>query len=277
MDDLLSNTLITGAGGMIGSYIDFGVKTDRESLDIVNSDAVLAVFQKHKPDVIIHLAAETDMAICEKDPLRAYNVNVIGTYNIAKAAKLIGTKLVYVSTDAVFDGVKKSPYFEDDMPNPQNVYGRSKYLGELIIQGLGGDYLIVRTSWIFGGGPEKDKKFVAKIMNQLKDNNIKEIKVINDVYSSPTFAKDFVNALKNLILNGEKGIFHIVNSGVASRYDVAKELVQITGSHVKLVSVSAGFFPSDIKAINTGGLASKKIKLRSWQEALEEYVQNEWL
>lgn len=272
----MSNTLITGAGGMIGSYIDFGVKTDRESLDIANIDEVLAVFQKYKPNAVIHLAAETNMEICEKDPFHAYDINVVGTYNIAKVAKLIGAKIIYVSTDAVFDGVKKTPYFENDEPNPQNVYGRSKYFGELIIQGLGGDYLIARTSWIFGGGPEKDKKFVAKIISQLKDNNIKEIKAINDVYSAPTFAGDFVDALKNLILNGEKGIFHVVNYGIVSRYDVAKELIKITGSNVNLISVSADYFSSGVKTINTGGLASKKIKLRSWREALKEYLKNEW-
>lgn len=272
----MSKVLITGAGGMIGSYINFGIKTDRESLDIANIDDVSAVFQKYKPSVVIHLAAETNMEICEKDPLRAYNINVVGTYNIAKAAKLVGAKMIYVSTDAVFDGVKREPCFEDDEPNPQNVYGRSKYLGELIIQGLSSDYLIARTSWIFGGGPEKDKKFVAKIIYQLKDNNIKEIKAINDVYSTPTFAKDFVDALKNLILNGEKGIFHIVNSDVASRFDVAEKLIKIIGSNVKLISASADSFSSGVKAINTGGLASKRIKLRSWREALKEYVQNEW-
>lgn len=276
MADLLSKVLITGAGGMIGNYIDFGVKTDRESLDIVKFDEVLAVFQKYKPSAIIHLAAETNMEICEKDQFRAYNINTIGTYNIAKAAKLMGVKMIYVSTDAVFDGAKKLPYFEGDEPNPQNIYGFSKYLGELLIKGLGGDYLIIRTSWIFGGGPEKDKKFTAKIMTQLKDKDTKEIKAVNDIYGTPTFAKDFINALKNIILKGEKGIFHIVNSGVASRYDVAKELIKITGSNVNLVSVSSESFSLGVKSINTGGLDSQKIKLRSWQEALKEYIQNEW-
>jgi len=276
MKNLLSQVLVTGGAGMIGSYIDFGIKTDRRSLDVANFNGILTVFRKYRPSVVIHLAAETDVEICENDPLRAYSINIVGTYNVARAAKIIGAKLIYISTNDVFDGFKGSPYTEDDEPNPQNVYGLSKYIGELVVRGLGGDYLIVRTSWVFGGGPERDKKFVAKIINQLKDANIKEIKVVSDIYGTITFGKDLVAALKEAILNGASGVLHLTNSGVVSRYDVTQEIMKITRSRKKIVPVGANAFPGDVRLGSNYGLVSKKTKLRPWQEALKEYLETEW-
>ncbi len=179
----LSKVLTTGAGGMVGSYIDFGIKTTRRDLDITDLNETVKVIKSHKPEAIIHLAAETDMERCERDPKHAYLINSIGTYNVAIAAKEIGAKLVYVSTIGVFGGDSSGAYCETSEPNPQNYYGRSKYLGELIVKGMLDDYIIARAGWMFGGGPLKDKKFVAKIIKQLKS---KEIKAVNDISSSPT-------------------------------------------------------------------------------------------
>ncbi len=151
----LEKILITGAGGMLGSYIDFGVRLDHHSLDVGDLASVRAACAAHRPRVIFHLAAATDLVGCEKDQAQTYHTNAIGTYHMALAARDIGAKLVYVSTSAVFDGKKEAPYREDDMPNPQSVYGHSKYLGELAVRGILDDYMIARTCWIFGGGPEK--------------------------------------------------------------------------------------------------------------------------
>lgn len=274
MNDILSRALITGADGMAGSYVDFGTKTDKNSLDITNLEEILNAGRKHEPKVIIHLAAETDMDLCEKDPDRAYRINSVGTYNVVLLAKELGAKMVYVSTGGVFDGTKKLPYEENDIPNPQSYYGRSKYLGELIVQGMLNDYIISRTCWLFGGGPEKDKKFISKIIKQLYKD---EIKIVNDQFGSPTHAKDFIKALCGLIKQDKVGIFHVANSGVSSRYEVAKETAKILVAATKIVPVSSDHFPSKVPVIFNQGLVSKTITLRPWQEALREYIKEEWL
>lgn len=274
--DILSKTLITGTKGMVGSYVDFGIRTDRSSLDIKDFNKTKEVIQRWRPMVIIHLAAETDMERCEQDPNHAYMVNAVGTYNVTTAARSVGAKMVYISTDAVFDGLKGTPYLKDDEPNPQNFYGMSKYIGELVVRGMLSDYAIVRTGWVFGGGPQKDKKFVAKIIRQLARSDVNEIKVVTDLRSSPTFGKDLVNILKHLILYKKKGVFHVVNQGICSRYDIAREVVTNLRRNVRVTPVDSSFFTSSAKPVNTGGLASKVITMRSWQEALKEYLETEW-
>ena len=159
--EILSKVLITGANGVVGSYIDFGIKLDHRSLDITDLNEVLSVVSKHSPKFIVHLAAETDVERCERDPQHAYIVNSIGTYNIALAAKSVGAKMIYISTSAVFDGLD-GPYTENDACNPQSYYAKSKFLGELIVQGVLDDYVIGRACWMFGGGSKLDKKFISK-------------------------------------------------------------------------------------------------------------------
>src|SRR3989338_9149681 len=122
---ILSRVLTTGANGMVGSYVDFGIKLDHRALDVTDLDETLAVIKKHNPKVIIHLASETDTDRCEKDPQLAYMVNAIGTYNVALAAKAVGAKMIYISTSAVFDGLD-GPYTENDACNPQSYYAKSK-------------------------------------------------------------------------------------------------------------------------------------------------------
>ena len=264
---------ITGARGMAGSYLNFGIKTDRESLDVTDLKMVLDAGRKHKPKVIIHLAAQTDMDKCENDPDHAYKINAIGTYNMAELAKEIGAKMVYVSTGGVFDGKKDGLYGEDDTPNPQTYYGRSKYLGELIVRGMLNDYIIARTCWLFGGGPEKDKKFISKIINQFDKT---EIKAVDDQFGSPTFAKDFMKTLCGLIKDGKTGIFHVVNNGACSRFEEAKETAKILGAKTKITPVSSDNFPEKTPVIFNQGLASNTVFLRPWREALREYLEKEW-
>lgn len=272
-EDFFSKVLITGAGGMVGSYVDFGIKTDRQFLDITNFEAVQGVISDYKPTAIIHLAAETDMSVCEKSPERAYLVNSTGTYNLAILARDLGSKMVYISTNAVFDGLNRGPYKEDDLPFPNSVYGKSKYIGELIVGKLSNNYLIIRTSWIFGGGPQKDKKFVKKIIEQL---NGSEIKAVDDQIGSPTFGKDLIAAIKKLLLEDAGGIFHLANSGVCSRYEFTREIINILKPDVKIVPVKSGFFNLDAKRTTNEGLVSKVNLMRPWQEALREYLETEW-
>jgi dTDP-4-dehydrorhamnose reductase len=270
-----SKTLITGATGMVGSYVDFGIKTDRRSMDVTDLKEVMAVTDRYKPNVIIHLAAETDVDRCERDPEHAYIANSIGAFNIAMAAKKIGAKVVYVSTVYVFDGSKKTPYLEDDKPSPNNYYGMSKYLGELAIKGTVNDYLIVRAGWMFGGGPSKDQKFVAKIIKQLDSG---EIKAVNDNLGSLTYAKDLINKIRELVSSHKIGIVHVSNSDFCSRYDIALEIKKATGSLAKISPVNSSYFnldasrsKSDIMESSRGG------EMRGWREALGDYIKTEWI
>ncbi len=258
---------------MVGSYIDFGIKMDHRGLDITDLNEVLGVVKKHKPKVIIHLAAETDVTRCERDPQHAYAVNSMGTYNVAVAAKEVGAKLIYISTSAVFDGTKTKPYAETDVPNPQDYYGRSKYLGEAIVKDVLSDYIIARIAWVFGGGKKKDQKFVAKMIAQMTKD---EIKVVEGLYGSPTYGKDLVKALKKLILSGKKGIFHLSNSGSASRLDIVSEIARITHSKSRITEVDPSFFGVTKKLGNNESMTSKVKLMRSWKEALEEYIKEEW-
>ncbi len=273
MEEKLSNVLITGSNGMVGAYIDFGIKTDRDTFDITDKQEVIASIKKHAPKVILHLAAETDLDECEQNPSHAYAVNTIGTYNIALGAKEVGAKMIYVSTSAIFDGLNKEPYTENDLPNPQNQYGCSKYLGEVMLKEVLDDYVIIRTCWVFGGGKSKDKKFVSKIISQIHNQ---EIKTLDNIFASPTYGKDLVEAIKSIIKNDKRGIFHIVNDGVASRYDMAILIAKILGSKTKITKVEPDYFNLPAERGINESMVSNFGQMRPWQEALEEYIKTEW-
>lgn len=265
--------LITGANGMVGSYIDFGVKTERKTLDVTKLEEVRAAVKLHRPNVIIHLAALTDLDYCEKNPTEAYLVNSVGTYNVALAARGAGAKLVYISTAGIFDGQKKGFYREKDSGNPQNHYGHSKYLGELAVQSLLTDYIIARVCWMFGGGPAKDKKFVAKIIAQFDKP---EIKALDDSWGSPTYGKDLIGALKKLIAKNARGIYHLAGKGRGSRYDVAKIIVETQNQKTSVIPIDSSYFKLPAKRVANESLASKVALMRPWQEALREYLKTEW-
>lgn len=272
--DIFDLALITGADGMIGSYIDSGIRTNHRSLDVTNLAEVMKVCMHHKPKLVIHLAAETDVDYCEHDITHAYQVNAIGTYNMATAAKAVGAKLVYISTSGVFDGTKVEPYTEEDIPAPSHVYGHSKYLGELAVQGMLDDYLILRVCWVFGGGPSKDQKFIAKILQQV-DQPV--IKVIGGKRGSPTYGKDLVVGIKRLVKEGKSGLYHMGNAGSPTRADTVKEIVRITASRAKVEEVDPSFFgAANASRPNNESMVSMVPYMRPWQEALEEYIHEEW-
>lgn len=265
------NILITGGEGVLGSYFSFGVRLDQKDLDITDLNMVMRVCIERKPQVIIHCAALTDLSFCEQNPDKAYLVNSVGTYHLALAARAIGAKLIYISTSGVFDGTKPEPYTEKDIPNPVNVYGHSKYLGELAVASILTDYLIVRTSWIFGGGKGRDTKFVGKIMSQVGNS---EIKAVTDKLGSPTYAKDLANAIEKLIEEDSNGIIHL-GGGVATRYDVANEIISITGSSASVEPITSEGL-SAVYASGKNESMNESRYMRPWQGALREYVNMEW-
>ena len=265
--------LVTGTNGMVGSYIDFGIKTDRKTLDVTKPEHIKTAIDLHRPDVIIHLAALTDLDYCEKNPDKAYMTNTVGTYNIALASRDRGIKLIYISTAGIFNGTEHVPYKETATGQPQNHYGHSKYAGELIVQSILKDFIIARTCWLFGGGPEKDKKFVAKIISQFDKP---EIKALEDNFGSPTFAKDLANAFKSLIDQNSRGTFHLAGTGKCSRYDFAKFIVQTLKPEIPVIPVSGEYFKLEAKRVPNEALASRVNLMRPWKKALKEYLETEW-
>jgi len=288
--------LITGAAGMLGDSLcsvlaekghmiyatdieDLGKSV--ECLDVRDFKKVKNCIESVKPDLVVHLAAETDVDRCELQPDHAYLTNTIGTQNVAVACQEYDIEMVYVSTIGVFDGIKSEPYTEFDYPNPINVYGKSKLEGEKIVQGLLRKYYIVRAGWMMGGGPKKDKKFVAKIMTLLDSGN--RLKVVDDKFGSPTYTTDFSYCLAELIRTKYYGLYHCTNKGGATRHDVAREIVGILKrTDVVIEPVSSAYFP--LPAPRPRSEASRNYKLdllgmnimRQWQEALRDYIQSSW-
>lgn len=214
--------MITGSGGQPGRDVAIHVQVaghevygfDRRRLDITNMQCVQSVVLKTKPDVIIHAAAYTAVDDAERDLEKAYLVNAIGTRNVVLAAEAVATKLVYISTDYVFDGEKGSPYLEYDTPNPINRYGYSKRAGELLVQSLCSRWFIVRVSWLYGAYGNNFVKTMLALAS------VKEkIQVVDDQHGSPTYTVDVARFLIELIQSTRYGIYdewrelHLVRIG----------------------------------------------------------------
>lgn len=286
-----SRVLATGAAGMVGSYLPevFGdrelILTDKvgdfKRLDVRDRDAVQNIIEQSRPDLVLHLAAETDVDLCEEDPDLAYHTNTIGTHNVALACQNTGSLLVYISTAAVFDGNKDQPYTEFDNTEPSNLYGDSKLQGEKAVTALLNRFFIFRAGWMIGGG-EKDKKFVGVITKLILEGR-KELQVVNDKFGSPTYAKDFLYGIKHVVETDSYGLFHMANSGCISRYDIAIAISRILGREdIEIEGVTSEHFPLPAPR-GSEGMKNYKLELsglyimRSWEEALEEYLKKEIL
>jgi len=289
--------LVTGAAGMLGtalckilkekSYEVYATDMNAEGegiefLDVRSYEQVNKAVNKYKPDIVMHLAAETDVDKCELEPDHAYLTNTIGTQNVALACQKRDIIMVYISTIGVFDGNKPEPYTEFNEPNPINVYGKSKLWGERIVQSLLRKYYIVRAGWMMGGGPRKDKKFVAKIVKQILEGK-KELKIVNDKFGSLTYTVDFSKCLVDLIETGYYGLYHCTNKGYASRYEIAREIVVYLGRNdIEVKPVSSAYFPLPAPRARSEACYNYKLELlkmnnmRTWGEALKEYIDLYW-
>ena len=275
---------------MVGSYVPVTFEdweltlTDivkgYSPLDVRDPVSVMKAVSSIRPDVVLHLAAATDVDRCEQYPDEAFHTNAIGTQNVALACQATDTILVYISTAGVFGGDKADPYIEFDRPNPANVYGLSKLAGEEIVTSLLRRFFMVRAGWMVGGG-EKDKKFVGKIA-QLIQNGKRELSVVDDKVGSPTYAKYLMQGIKRLLETGYYGLYHMVNTGSASRYDVALVVREALGRpDIPIVPVSSAHFPLPAPRARSEAMRNLKLDLlglnsmRPWQEAVREYVMTE--
>ena len=270
----LSKIIITGGEGMIAQELSFGIKLSRRQMDVTNKEQIKQVFSQINPSGVICLSAITDIKLCEQNPLYAYEVNVFGAYNLACEASQRDIPFVLVSTGAVFNGPAEKLFNEEDIPNPKNIYGQTKYLAEIIIKTMMKKSIIVRTGWVFGGNSKKNR--FSKFVNDLIIPTTKDKNMIatTDQKSSPTYVVDFSNKLKEIILSDYNGTIHLTNSGDgASAMDVAKEIILITGNATKVNAAKIKEFNRNSpKRSMSESLISTKLKLRDWREALKEYV-----
>ena len=233
--------LVTGAAGQVGHEVVIALEDhhvehrDHEALDVVDRDAVFQAVTSTVPDAVVHAAAWTAVDACEGDPDRAFAANAFGTKNIADAAHEIGAHVCYLSTDYVFDGTKPTPYNEEDVPNPQSVYGRSKLAGE---QELGADDLIIRTSWVCG---LRGSNMVKTVLRLAAEQD--ELSFVDDQSGHPTFADDLAKVVTRMVVEARTGIFHVTNQGAVSWYEFARATLE-----------SAGLDPDRVQPIATADL-----------------------
>ncbi len=229
--------LVTGASGLLGSKVvklakrkyevtpthnTRSLQPDSITLDITNQNQVSKIFDQLKPEIIMHTASETNVDKCEMQKQQAWKINTEGTRNIALACSKIGAKLVYISTDYVFNG-EKGNYTEQDEPNPINYYGVTKFEGERQIISHCQNYVILRTSVLYGWHPWK-QNFVTWIINTLKQN--KELTVVEDHYNTPTLADNLAEMALEAVQKDLRGVYHASGSQRISRYEFAKQIAK---------------------------------------------------
>ena len=251
-----------------------------ERLDVRAPKEVAAYLQKVKPNYIVHLAALTDMEYCELHPEDAYATNTGGVQNVALYARDHNIPLVYISTAGVFDG-GKDEYVESDTPSPLSVYGKSKYGGELVAKTLPKS-IVIRAGWMMGGGPKKDKKFINKIIKQIRAG-AKELAVVNDKFGTPCYTYDLAQSIRYLLDHDAYGVYHGACDGGGSRADIARFLLESFGltNQIKIREVDSSFFkenyfairPRSEKLINTELCKIAPHLTRDWRICLKEYVE----
>jgi dTDP-4-dehydrorhamnose reductase len=280
--------LVTGACGMLGrlvvqalegkhEVIATDVLPECERLDIVDTCSVFAAIEKHKPELVIHCAAMTDVDGCEREPDAAFRANALGTWNLACACAANDAAIAYVSTDYVFDGDKGEPYTEFDRPNPASAYGASKLAGEQAVIELCPKHYIVRTSWVFA---PHGKNFAITMLRHSETK--KELTVVGDQFGSPTYAKDLAGFLASLAGSPLYGIYHYTNSGSCSWHEFAKTIIEMAGrTDVNVVPIRTEDWPTPTRRPKFSVLRHYRLELlgrdnaRSWQEATAEFVR-EW-
>ncbi len=272
--------LITGGSGQLGYDIikelknrnrnDFLAPTGSE-MDITNKKLVEDVILNYKPDVIFHCAAYTAVDKAEDDRDTCYEVNVNGTKNIVDAAKMVNAKVVYISTDYVFDGTKDGIYDVNDDTNPINYYGYTKLAGEKEVEKLD-DYLIVRISWVFG---INGKNFIKTMLNLAESKD--KLSVVCDQIGSPTYTEDLSKLLLDMVDNNKNGLFFATNEEYCSWYEFAKYIFEINNINIKLDKVLSEDYKTIAKRPMNSRLSKDKLdrenlqRLPSWKDATERF------
>jgi dTDP-4-dehydrorhamnose reductase len=272
--------LITGGKGQLGITLKNVLEKEHEvytwdidELDITQGEAAINKIVDLNPEVVIHCAAYTDVDGCEENVELAYQVNAYGSRNVAVACQECDAKLLYISTDFVFDGRQDEPYTEFDETNPLSVYGESKLAGEEFVRNLVNKYFIIRTSWLYGkhGG-----NFVKTMLSLAKEKEA--LTVVDDQVGSPTYAKDLAEVIKRLITTRLYGTYHASNNGSCSWYQFANKIFEYSNIDIIVEAVTSKEFirpatrPKYSVIENCSSEQGLDYKMRNWQDALKDYL-----
>ena len=272
---------IVGSNSQVGTALNELIEpldievfnTDKEEIDIANTNDIIRFGEINRPDVIINCAAITNLDECASDKDQAFRVNALGPRNLCIVARKIGAKVVQLSTDDVFDGTNDRPYNEFDRTNPQTIYGRSKKAGEDYVKEFTHKHFIIRSNWVYG---KKGKNFVNDLLNY--DQAV--LNVAGDQLGSPTSAKDLARAILYLIKTNEYGTYHITCKGVCSRYEFAQYLKERADKKIELKKVEA-------KDVDKGTVRPayavldnfilrlvNEFEMPDWKTSLDEYLKD---
>ena len=280
--------LIIGSQGMLGQELAETVKksgnkavcsdispgTDEIKVDITNRESLLELVDQCQPDVIFNCSAFTDVDGAEEKEELANQINGYGVENLTIAADKCGSLLIHISTDYVFSGQSDKPYLPNDPVDPQSAYGRSKLLGEQLIQKSNCKWIIIRTAWLFG---PKGKNFVNTIIGLAKNRD--SLKVVNDQRGCPTWAPDLAQCMFDIALTPAQGIYHFCNGPACTWFDLAKESILQAGLTCEVTPCCSDEFPRPAERPAWSVLDCNSTyetigwKPKSWQEAVAEYLQ----
>lgn len=273
--------LVTGVKGQLGHDVvneltkrgHIAVGTDIEEMDITDKKSVESVMKENMPEAVIHCAAYTAVDAAEDNVELCRKINAEGTQNIADVCKELDIKMIYISTDYVFDGEGERPWEPDDERSPLNVYGQTKYEGELAVQNTLDKFFIVRIAWVFG---VNGKNFIKTMLNLGKTRD--SLTVVNDQFGSPTYTYDLAKLLVDMVETEKYGIYHATNEGICTWYEFACEIFKQAGMNIKVAPVSASEYPAKAKRPSNSRMSKEKLtdngfeKLPTWQDALSRYL-----
>ena len=249
------------------------IGVDIQEMDITDAESVNNVIGEAAPDAVIHCAAYTAVDAAEDNVEICRKVNAEGTRNIANMCKKLDIPMIYISTDYVFDGQGEIPWLPDDERAPLNVYGQTKYEGELAVQNTLEKYFIVRIAWVFG---VNGKNFIKTMLNLGKTRD--HLTVVNDQFGSPTYTYDLARLLVDMIQTDKYGIYHATNEGICTWYEFACEIFRQAGITVEVTPVTADQYPAKAKRPSNSRMSKDKLeengfeRLPSWQDALGRYL-----
>ncbi len=273
--------LVTGASGQLGFDVicelrSRGIEciaTDTQDFNLVNEESVSEYIKKISPSAVIHCAAYTAVDNAEDDTQKCRDVNVLGSQNIAKACQNINAKMLYISTDYVFDGSGTNSFEVDSSTGPLNVYGKTKLEGELAVQKYCKKHFILRTSWVFG---KNGNNFVKTIMKLSNDRD--EIRVVNDQVGSPTYTKDLSALICDMISTEKYGTYHATNEDYCSFSEFAQEIIKLYGADTKVIGISTEEYNAKATRPKNSRLSKKSLddacfkRLPSWKDALSRFM-----
>ena len=273
---------IIGANGQLGSDLVkvFGneaIPLTHRDLDVADLESV-KILNKLRPEEVINTAAYVRVDDAELKVEKAFQVNAIGALNVAKACNELNAINVYISTDYVFNGSKGTPYEEEDVPNPLNVYGLSRYAGEIFTRNYSRKYYIIRVASLYGkaGASGKGGNFVETMIT--KARNKEEIMVVDDMVMSPTYTKDAAEMIKKILeKNLPFGIYHVTNSGYCSWYEFAGAIFEALDLETSLSPTKTNIFQSKAKRPMFSALESIRLRkyglvMKNWKQALNDYL-----